>query len=110
MTKSSLGKGGLARQVVRGHRRKRVVIAIDSTTAPAQADETIFHGKTPVGTVTSAAWGHRVGKNLVMALINSARADVGTRVSVLLIGERTGTTVVDPCLYDPHHAIPSGLA
>ena len=110
MTQSFLGKEGLARQVVRGHRRKRVLIEIDRTTAPAQADETIFHGKTPVGTVTSVAWGHRVGKNLVIALIDSARADMGTRVSVLLIGERTGTIVVDPCLYDPRHAIPRGLA
>ncbi|WP_424968482.1 GcvT family protein [Dinoroseobacter sp. S375] len=108
LSKSFPGKAGLERQIALGNRRNRVLLALDSTTTPAHAGETIFDGDRPVGTITSAAWGYRVRQNLVMAYVDPAQATIGTELSVLLIGQKTPATVVAPCLYDPEHAIPRG--
>lgn len=110
MSKSFPGKEGLKRQIALGNRRNRVLLEIDNTTAPAHAGETVFDGDTAVGTITSASWGHRVNKNLAMAYIDPEKANVGTDLSVFLIGHRIPATVVDACLYDPDHAIPRGKA
>ncbi|MEM7378313.1 MAG: FAD-dependent oxidoreductase [Pseudomonadota bacterium] len=110
LSKTFPGKGGLQRQMALGNRRNRVLIAIDSTAAPAHAGETVFDGDRPVGTITSTAWGHRVQKNLAMAYVDPHVAQVGTELHVSLIGVDTAATVVEPCLYDAEHAIPRGRA
>ena len=108
LSKDFPGKAGLERQIALGNRRERVLIEIDSDSAPANAGETVFDGETPVGTITSAAWGYRTDKNLAMAYVDPANADVGTNLSVLLIGKRIAATVVESCIYDAAHAIPRG--
>ena len=88
---------------------QRVLIAIDSDKAPAQHGETVFAGDEAVGTITSAAWGYRVSKNLAMAYVKPEFADVGTELSVLLLGEKTSANVTEPCVVDIEHAIPRGF-
>lgn len=109
MDKDFPGKAGLERQMALGNRRHRALIEIDSTTTPAHAGETVFDGERPVGTITSAAWGFRTGKNLAMAYLDPDQATPGTKLSVSLIGKTTAAVVTEPCLYDPHNAIPRGL-
>tara|TARA_B110001450_G_scaffold256895_1_gene289326 strand:+ start:3158 stop:5605 length:2448 start_codon:yes stop_codon:yes gene_type:complete len=109
LSKEFPGKEGLQKQVALGNRRERVLISIDDDTAPAQHGETIFNGNIPVGTITSAAWGYRVGKNLAMAYVNPEHAKEGSELSVLLVGKRTKATVEANSLYDPEHALPRGL-
>ena len=108
LSKDFPGKDGLERQIAVGNRRERVLIEIDSKTAPAHAGETLFEGETPVGTITSAAWGYRTEKNLAMAYVDSTHSGVGTDLSVLLIGQRVAATIVENCIYDAAHAIPRG--
>ena len=108
LSKDFPGKDGLERQIALGNRRERVLIAIDSTTAPAHAGETIFDGDTAVGTITSAAWGYRINQNQAMAYVDPAHAKVGADLSVLLIGKRVGAKILESCLYDPDHTIPRG--
>lgn len=108
LSKDFPGKAGLERQIALGNRRERVLIAIDSITAPAHAGETVLDGVVPVGTITSAAWGYRTDKNLAMAYVDPANSDVGTYLSVLLIGQRVAATIVESCVYDTAHAIPRG--
>ena len=103
------GKAGLEKQMALGNRRERVLIVIDSDKAPAQHGETVFAGDMAVGTITSAAWGYRVSKNLAMAYVKPEFADVGTELSVLLMGKRTSVVVVEPCVYDAEHMISRGL-
>jgi len=81
--------------------RAFVSLEIDCTHAPAQGGDSIVQDGRIVGTVTSAGWGHRVGKNLAMAFVDPACADLGTRLQVEIIGEVTDATVVQDCLYDP---------
>ncbi|GMG84509.1 hypothetical protein LNKW23_37250 [Paralimibaculum aggregatum] len=108
MTRDFPGKQGLERQIALGDRRRRVLLELDSASAPAQAGETVFDGEEPVGAITSAAWGCRVGKNLAMACIDPARTHMGTVLNVFLIGAGTTATVVGSCPYDPDHAIARG--
>ena len=81
--------------------RAFVSMEVDCTHAPAQGGDSIVSGGRIVGTVTSAGWGHRVGKNLAMGFVEPACADVGTRLQVEIIGEATDATVVPECRYDP---------
>ena len=81
--------------------RAFVSLEIDATHAPAQGGDSIVSDGRIVGTVTSAGWGHRVGKNLAMGFVEPAVADVGTRLRVEVVGEATDATVVPACLYDP---------
>jgi dimethylglycine dehydrogenase len=108
MSKNFAGKDGLKRQIAIGNRRNRVLIELDSSTAPAHAGEAVFDNGTPIGTITSAAWGYRVQKNLAMAYIDPAKAQVGTKLGVLLVGQKIEATVVDACLYDQDNEIPRG--
>ena len=54
-------------------------------------------------------WGYRLNTNLAMAYIDPEFAEVGTGLSVLLLGQTVRAEVVEPCLYDPGHLIPRGL-
>ena len=73
---------------------------IDSEEAIAQPGDSLLDGDRVAGTVTSAAWGHRVGKNLAMAFVAPAYDEPGTGLEALVIGERLPARVVEPCLYD----------
>ena len=82
-------------------RRAFVSMAIDATHAPAQGGDSIVRDGRIVGTVTSAGWGHRVGRNLAMGFVEPDRAELGSSLQVEIIGEATDATVVPACLYDP---------
>ena len=62
LTKGFPGKEGLLAQIEAENRKTRVVVALDSTIAPAQPGEGVFHDGIAVGSITSAAWGYRIEK------------------------------------------------
>lgn len=63
-----------------------------------------------VGSITSAAWGYRVGTNVAMADILPEHNHEGTTLVVTLVGKRVATTICAPCLHDVHNRIPRGLS
>ena len=88
-----------------GMRKKRVTLTVDASHAPAHPGASVMlHGKV-VGTVTSGAWGHRVGLNLAYAFVAPDLAEAGTVMAVDLCGEMVTATVIDPSPYDPRHSI-----
>ncbi|MEM7292294.1 MAG: FAD-dependent oxidoreductase [Pseudomonadota bacterium] len=102
--KSFPGKAGLENQVAIGNRRERILIAIDCDHTPAQVGETVFANGTPVGTITSAAWGYRSKQNLAMAYIDPDCAREDTQLSVYLLGEEVSAHVVGTSAYDTQHS------
>lgn len=82
-------------------RRRFVTLRIESDMAPAHAGDSLMAGDRVVGTVTSAAWGHRVGENLAMAFVEPDHAAEGGMLEALVLGERLPATIVAPCRYDP---------
>lgn len=101
LDKGFFGKEGLLKQINQGARRQFVSIEIDADHAPAQpGDSVVTMGRT-IGTITSAAWGHRVQKNLAMGFVEPNFAAIGTELGVEIIGTAFPARVCDPCQYDP---------
>ena len=110
LNKDFPGKPGLQAQMAAGNRKERVVLELHSTEAPAQPGEGVFVNGKPIGSITSAAWGYRVNKNLAMAYIEPEHAGTGSVVEILLFGKTVQATVQQLCLFDPQNHLPRGLA
>ena len=110
LDKAFVGKSGLLEQIEAGNRKERIVLELDSATAPAQPGDGVFSGGVPIGSVTSAAWGYRTKKNLAMAYVEPQYATLGSELEVVLTGEPTKATVCQACLYDPENLLPRGIA
>jgi dimethylglycine dehydrogenase len=91
-------------------RRAFVSLVIDCNHAPALGGASIVadDGRV-IGTVTSAGWGHRVGKNIAMGFVEPAFASIGTRLAVEVVGTPVPSVVVEPCLYDHTNERAKGL-
>ena len=105
LSKDFVGKQGLEKQAAAGLRRRFVSMTIDRTDAPAHAGDSVMMNGRVVGTVTSAGWGHRVGKNIAMAFVDPDLSGVGTTLSVLSLDESVSAQVVEPNLYDPENRL-----
>ena len=97
-----IGKDKLHPDVLR---QAFVSLTLDCKHAPAHPGASIVHDGKVVGTITSAGWGYRVGKNIAMGFVNPEFAELGTSLAVEVIGEPVDAIVVDPCLYDPEYAL-----
>jgi dimethylglycine dehydrogenase len=98
LEKSFPGKNSLQQQLDAGIRRKRVLLEVDCETAPCQAGESVYRGDEVVGTITSAAWGFRVHKNLAMAYLSSEFTSAETSLEVALLGRHHKVRVIDESL------------
>ena len=88
LEKSFTGKHGLQQQIESGLRRRRVLLEVDCASAPCQPGESVYCGDEVVGNITSAAWGFRMQKNLVMAYLKPEFATGDSRLEVTLLGQR----------------------
>jgi len=100
MDKPFVGKPALEQMIKAGPRRLFVSLELDSDGAPAHPGDSIMSDGRVVGTVTSAAWGHRVNKNLAMGFVDVSSASIGQDLHVEVIGEPVPAQVCDPCRYD----------
>ena len=74
--------------------------------APAHPGDPIFCDEQLVGAVTSAAFGHRVGKNLAMGYLPIDQAQPGTRVDIEILGSRYPADILKGPAYDPDNHCP----
>ena len=74
----------------------------------AHPGDPIYQGDRLVGTVSSAGYGHRVGRNLAMGFVEPDLAAPGTALELAILGTRYVGAVVSAPLYDPSHARSSG--
>ncbi|MDR6264934.1 FAD-dependent oxidoreductase [Roseobacter sp. N2S] len=98
-----IGKAALEAAQSTGLRRKFVTLVLDSDNAPAQAGDSVVQNGQVVGTVTSADWGHRTGKNIAMAFI---KPEATENLMVEVIGQPVPARTVEPCRYDPENKLP----
>ena len=108
MDKDFIGKRALEQRAAAGPRRRFVTLTLDSKQAPAQPGDSILRDGAVEGTVTSAGWGHRVGRNIAMGFVEPDCAELGGRLEVEVIGEPVAAEIVDPCLYDPGFTLVRG--
>jgi dimethylglycine dehydrogenase len=98
-----IGKQALLEQVDRGPRKLLVSVTVDCDIASAHAGDPVFAGGRQVGSVTSAGFGHRVQKNIAYAYVDPDMAQIGTELSLGILGEKYAAVVVEPILYDPEN-------
>ena len=96
-----VGKDALMRMCNKPPRCLFVTLALDTDVAAAQPGDSIVAEGAVVGTVTSAAWGHRTGRNLAMAFVDPDRADQRAGLGVQMLGDVFSAAPVAACLYDP---------
>jgi len=101
-----IGKQALLEQVERGPRKLLVSMTVDCDIAAAHGGDPVFVDDQQVGSVTSAGYGHRVGRNIAFAYVEPACAEIGTRLSLGILGERYDAEVVQPVLYDAENRLP----
>ncbi len=104
LNKDFIGKPALMKMHNAGPRRRFVSMEIDTGEAPAQPGDSIVKDGKVIGTITSAAWGYRVGKNLAMGFTDPEHSETGSHVEVEIIGKAYPAIVCEPCLYDPGFA------
>lgn len=95
------GKDVLQDLADRKSRQQFVVMTSSAEHAAPQSGDSVWSGDKVVGTVSSAGWGHRIGKTIMMAYIHPDHASCGTSLEVDIIGERYPAVVTEECLYDP---------
>ncbi|MGB7287797.1 MAG: glycine cleavage T C-terminal barrel domain-containing protein, partial [Salaquimonas sp.] len=82
-----------------------VSLVLDCDHAPAHGGDSIVSDGKVIGTITSAGWGYRTGKNIAMGFVNPAYSEIGTVMAVEVIGEPVRAEVVPECLYDPENKL-----
>jgi dimethylglycine dehydrogenase len=97
-----IGKAALENRVRNGVQKRLVSLEIDYDHAPAYGGASVIQGDDVVGTITSGAWGYRVGKNLAYAFIDPKLSEIGTCVKLDLLGQLVDATVCAPSPYDPN--------
>jgi dimethylglycine dehydrogenase len=97
-----IGKAALEDRVGNGVQKRLVSLEINCDHAPAYGGASLMQGDDVVGTITSGAWGYRVGKNLAYAFIDPKLSEIGTCVKLDLLGQLVDATVCTPSLYDPN--------
>ncbi len=105
MDKTFVGETGLQAQLNLGLKKKRVLLQIESNKVVPQPQDAVMVDNQVIGTITSAAWGHRVNKNLAMAFIDPELSEPGSQLKVLILGDLIDAMVCEPCLYDPENRI-----
>lgn len=100
MDKEFIGKRALTRMIKQGPRKQFISMIIDNDQAPAQPGDSITSNGQVIGTITSAAWGYRIGKNIAMGFVEPAFTAEGSQLEVEIIGKAYAATVCNECLYD----------
>ena len=108
LSKEFVGKDALIAQQEKGLRRRLVSLALETTEAPAAPGASVMLDGKVVGTVTSGAWGYRVGQNLAYAFVLPDLAAAGTRLEIDLLGKMIPVQVIETGPYDPETRLPRG--
>ena len=95
-----IGKAASLRRQQHGQRMKLVTLKVANTTSDCVGNEPIYQGEKRVGLTTSGAYGHAVKESLAMAYLDPAITAAGTRLEVLVMGERRAAEVVADSPWD----------
>ncbi len=96
-----IGRNALREVRSNGVNRKLCCITLDDPAAVVTGKEPIVDGDEVLGYVTSANYGHSIGRGIMYGYLPISHAEVGTSVDVVYFGERLQATVAHEPLYDP---------
>ncbi|MFN8829180.1 MAG: FAD-dependent oxidoreductase [Labrys sp. (in: a-proteobacteria)] len=96
-----VGKAAALREKAAGPKRRFVVLEVEARDAEAVGYESIMKGDQAVGYVTSAAYGHTIGKSLACGYVPTALAKDGEVFEIDIFGDLCKATLRLAPLYDP---------
>ncbi len=96
-----IGRDRLREIRAQGPARKLCCMTLDDPNAVVMGKEPIMDGNQVLGYVTSANYGHSIGRGIVYGYLPTSHAEVGTSVDVVYFGGRLQATVANEPLYDP---------
>ena len=96
-----IGRDALREVREQGLKRKLCCMTLDDPARVVMGKEPILDGDRVLGYVTSANYGHSIGRGIVYGYLPVEYDEVGTAVDVLYFGERLQATVAREPLYDP---------
>ena len=96
-----IGRDALRDIRARGPERKLCCMTLDNPNAVVMGKEPILDGDRVLGYVTSANYGHSIGRGIVYGYLPVDSTEVGRSVDILYFGERVQATVAREPLYDP---------
>ncbi|WP_328784277.1 FAD-dependent oxidoreductase [Streptomyces canus] len=95
-----VGKAALERRKA-DVRRKLTCLTIEDPRAVVMGKEPVYDGQRPVGHVTSAAFGHTIGKGIAYAWLPAELAVAGRALHIEYFDQRVEAVVADEPLFDP---------
>ena len=96
-----IGKNALLEYSSQGPTRKLSCMTLDDPKRVVMGKEPIMDGDRFLGDVTSANFGHSVGRAIVYGYLPISHTEPNTSVDVIYFGERLQATVQKEPLYDP---------
>ena len=96
-----MGRAAVLAERAGGPKRRFVILELPEADTEAIGYESIIKDGTAVGYVTSAAYGHCIGKSLAAGYIPTALAREGETLQVDIFGEPRAAIVRLQALYDP---------
>jgi len=101
MDKEFLNKSAYAALADKAPRELLVLMEVDADAADASGGEPVFlPDGTPVGQVSSGAYGYHVGKSLALGYVKADHAAPGTEVHVAVLGRPHTARILDGAPFD----------
>jgi dimethylglycine dehydrogenase len=98
-----VGREAALRERSLGSQTLLVTLEVDAGDADASGYEPVWQDGRRVGYITSGGYGHTIGKSLALALVDRQSAELGTRLSVHIVGDERAAVVIAPSPYDPEN-------
>jgi dimethylglycine dehydrogenase len=96
-----LGRDGLMTWQRRGFRNRFVTLEVQGVSdADARGSEPILHDGRLVGRTTSGGFGWRLGKSLALGMVSPELGELGTTLTVTILGEPHAATVIEESPFD----------
>jgi glycine cleavage system aminomethyltransferase T/glycine/D-amino acid oxidase-like deaminating enzyme len=96
-----VGREALLKRREEGPRQRLVCTVLDDPGVVVMGKEPVWSEGRAVGYVTSAAYGHTVGRSIAYAWVPPEHAEVGNGLEIEYFGERHPATVAEEPLFDP---------
>jgi dimethylglycine dehydrogenase len=106
LDKEFIGKPATERSAAGALPWRCIYLEIDANDADCSGSEAVFLDGRKVGAISSGAYGHRSAKSLAFAYVDPAVSKPGTKLEVLILGERRSANILDRPVYDPDNRLP----
>jgi dimethylglycine dehydrogenase len=95
------GRDAVLAERARGPKRRFVMFEVDADDADVVGYESVLHGGSAVGYVTSGGYGHYVGKSIAAGYVPTALARDGERFEIDILGRPCTATLRLRPMHDP---------